>query len=50
MNLMMPEENIKKFPVALEQYLKQHSKVHTIHLHLDNDEIGRGAAEGISMI
>ncbi|MBQ6560467.1 MAG: DUF3991 and TOPRIM domain-containing protein [Erysipelotrichaceae bacterium] len=34
-------------PVALDRYLKQHSEVHTIHLHLDNDEVGRGAAEGI---
>ncbi len=34
-------------PVALEQYLKDHPKVKTIHLHLDNDEVGRGATEGI---
>lgn len=34
-------------PVALEQYLKQHPDVRTIHLHLDNDEVGRGAAQGI---
>jgi len=34
-------------PVALDRYLKQHPDVHRIHLHLDNDEVGRGAAEGI---
>ena len=34
-------------PVALEQYLKDHPDVKTIHLHLDNDEVGRGATEGI---
>ena len=34
-------------PVALEQYLKQHPDVRTIHLHLDNDDVGRGAAQGI---
>ena len=34
-------------PVALEQYLKDHPGVKTIHLHLDNDEVGRGAASGI---
>lgn len=35
------------FPVALQRYLDQHKEVQTIHLHLDNDEVGRGAAEGI---
>ena len=34
-------------PVALEQYLKDHPEVKMIHLHLDNDEVGRGATEGI---
>ena len=34
-------------PVALEQYLREHPEVKTIHLHLDNDEVGRGATEGI---
>ena len=34
-------------PVALQRYLDQHKEVQTIHLHLDNDEVGRGAAEGI---
>ena len=35
-------------PVALQRYLDQHKEVQTIHLHLDNDEVGRGAAEGIT--
>lgn len=34
-------------PVALEQFLKDHPEVKTLKLHLDNDEIGRGAVAGI---
>lgn len=34
-------------PVALERYLFEHPQIHTIYLHLDNDETGRGAAAGI---
>ena len=34
-------------PVALREYLKDHPNITTLHLHLDNDEVGRGAAEGI---
>lgn len=34
-------------PVALGQYLQDHPHIKTLHLHLDNDEIGRGAAAGI---
>jgi len=34
-------------PVALERYLANHPKTETLLLHLDNDEIGRGATEGI---
>ena len=34
-------------PVALEQFLKTYPEIDTIHLRLDNDDIGRGAAEGI---
>lgn len=34
-------------PVALKQYLEDHPGISTIHLHLDNDEVGRGAAAGI---
>ena len=34
-------------PLALSQYLQDHSRVQTIHLHLDNDAVGRDAAEGI---
>ena len=34
-------------PLALSQYLQNHSRVQTIHLHLDNDAVGRDAAEGI---
>ena len=34
-------------PVALEHFLKTYSQIGTIFLRLDNDLIGRGAAEGI---
>ena len=34
-------------PVALSQYLSDHPHIAVIHLHLDNDEVGRGAAAGI---
>lgn len=34
-------------PVALSRYLEEHPTVSTIRLHLDNDEIGRGAVKGI---
>lgn len=34
-------------PIALSQFLQDHPQIRNLHLHLDNDEIGRGAAEGI---
>ena len=34
-------------PVALQTFLDAHPDIKVIHLHLDNDEVGRGAAEGI---
>ena len=34
-------------PVALSQYLTDHPQVKSLHLHLDNDEVGRGAVAGI---
>lgn len=34
-------------PVALSQYLSDHPYISVLHLHLDNDEVGRGATEGI---
>ena len=37
----------KCLPLALEQYLKDHPEVKKIHLHLDNDEVGRGATTAI---
>lgn len=35
-------------PLALSRYLEIHPEVKTLHLHLDNDEVGRGAAFCIS--
>lgn len=34
-------------PVALSRFLEDYPAIHTLHLHLDNDEVGRGAAQGI---
>lgn len=34
-------------PVALQRFLQTHPEADTLHLHLDNDEVGRGAASGI---
>lgn len=34
-------------PVALKRYLEDYPTINTIHLHLDNDSIGRGAVTGI---
>ena len=34
-------------PMALSQYLQNHTGVNTLYLHLDNDEVGRDAAAGI---
>lgn len=37
----------KVLPVALAQFLKDHPSVKTVCLHLDNDAVGRSAAQGI---
>ena len=34
-------------PAALQTFLNNNPQISTIHLHLDNDEVGRGAAKGI---
>ena len=34
-------------PLALQRFLDDHGGINTLLLHLDNDEIGRGAAQGI---
>ena len=34
-------------PIALDHFLKTYPDVKIIHLHLDNDDVGRSAAEGI---
>ena len=44
--VFMPKrENV--VPVALQEFISSHPDVKVIHLHLDNDEVGRGAAAGI---
>lgn len=37
----------KVVPVALRQFLNDHPAIHSLELHLDNDQIGRSAAKGI---
>lgn len=44
---VFPYKREKVLPVALEQFLKDHPGVKEIHLHLDNDETGRGAVLAI---
>ena len=34
-------------PVALSRFLEENPQINTIHLHLDNDEVGRAATAGI---
>ena len=34
-------------PVALKGFLEDHPEVKTIHLHLDNDQVGQAASKGI---
>lgn len=34
-------------PVALSRFLEEHPQITTLRLHLDNDEVGRAAAQGI---
>lgn len=34
-------------PIALSRFLEEHPNINTLHLHLDNDEVGRSAALGI---
>jgi len=34
-------------PVALSRFLEENPQVHTVRLHLDNDEVGRAASLGI---
>lgn len=37
----------KVLPVALKQFLEDHPSIQTVCLHLDNDAVGRSAAQGI---
>lgn len=34
-------------PVALSRFLSEYPTIQTVHLHLDNDAVGRGAVNGI---
>lgn len=40
-------KSAKIMPAALQQYLSAHPNTRGVFLHFDNDEVGRGAAEGI---
>lgn len=44
---VFPYKREKVLPVALEQFLEEHPDIKEIHLHLDNDDTGRGASQGI---
>ena len=34
-------------PVALTRFLSENPSIKEVHLHLDSDEVGRAAAQGI---
>ena len=35
-------------PFALSRFLQDYPRIQTLHLHLDNDEVGRCAVQGIT--
>ncbi len=41
------DDSTAKLPVALEEYLRREPGIKSVHLHLDNDEKGREAADMI---
>lgn len=43
-------KNNLKMPTVLEKYLKENPNINEIHLHLDNDEVGRFASENLKQI
>ena len=47
-----PQTNIEesKLPLVLNYYLNQHPNINEIHLHFDNDRVGRGAALALSYL
>lgn len=44
---VFPRKREKVLPVALKQFLEDHPSVKTVCLHLDNDAVGKSAAQGI---
>lgn len=44
---VFPRKREKVLPVALKQFLEDHPSIQTVCLHLDNDAVGRSAAQGI---
>ena len=44
---VFPRKREKVLPVALKQFLEDRPSVKTVCLHLDNDAVGRSAAQGI---
>ena len=44
---MFASKRANVVPVALEQFLKDHPQITKVVLHLDNDRVGRQAAESI---
>lgn len=43
-------KNNLKIPRTIEKYLKENPNINEIHLHLDNDEVGRFASENLKEI
>ena len=47
-----PSEHIEniKLPVTITKFLEENPQVNQIHLHLDNDEVGRKASQNLVQI
>lgn len=39
-----------KIPIAIKEYLEKNPNINEIHLHLDNDEVGRNASKSLQKI
>ena len=36
-----------KIPIAIKEFLEKNPNINEIHLHLDNDEVGRNASKSL---
>ena len=50
--IFIPQTNdgVAKIPIPITNFLKENSNINEIHLHLDNDEVGRNASKVLKNI